>query len=95
MMSYTPVQEEQILLALRRLEPSRWSDVLDFIGFLRHQETPSPETYQPEPMSETTAGELLNSGLVGIWADRADIEDSTEYAQRLRRTPFEPQHWHP
>lgn len=78
-MSYTPVQEEHILLALRRLEPSRWSEVLDFIGFLRHQDMPLSD----EP-TETTAGDLLNSGLIGIWADRTDIGDSTEFARQLR-----------
>lgn len=32
-----------------------------------------------------TAGDLLESGLVGMWADRTDIEDSVEFARRLRR----------
>ncbi|MCX6375855.1 MAG: hypothetical protein NTU88_07470, partial [Armatimonadetes bacterium] len=31
-----------------------------------------------------TASELLNSGLVGIWADRDDIGDSSEFARKLR-----------
>jgi hypothetical protein len=31
-----------------------------------------------------TAAELLNSGLVGIWADRTDIGDTREFARRLR-----------
>ncbi len=28
--------------------------------------------------------DLLNSGLVGIWADRGDIVDSAAYARKLR-----------
>lgn len=32
-----------------------------------------------------TLGDLLDSGLVGIWADRADIVDSTQFAQTLGR----------
>ena len=32
-----------------------------------------------------TAGELLDSGVVGIWADRSDIGDSVEYVQQLRQ----------
>lgn len=28
--------------------------------------------------------DLLNSGVVGIWANRKDIKDSTEYARKLR-----------
>ena len=31
-----------------------------------------------------TAADLLQSGLVGIWADRTDIGDSREFARHLR-----------
>jgi hypothetical protein len=30
-------------------------------------------------------GEILESDLVGMWADRTDIDDSVEYARELRR----------
>jgi hypothetical protein len=32
-----------------------------------------------------TAADLLKSPLVGMWADRTDISQSTEYARELRR----------
>ena len=32
-----------------------------------------------------TLGDLIDSGLVGLWADRDDIGDSTEFAQTLGR----------
>ncbi len=31
-----------------------------------------------------SASDLLNSGLVGMWAARSDIGDSREFARRLR-----------
>lgn len=31
-----------------------------------------------------TADRLLHSGLIGIWKDRKDIEDSVTYARQLR-----------
>jgi hypothetical protein len=31
-----------------------------------------------------TGKDLLNSGVVGIWANRKDIKDSMEYARELR-----------
>jgi hypothetical protein len=31
-----------------------------------------------------TAQQLLESGLVGIWKDREDIEDSSKFARQLR-----------
>ncbi len=34
--------------------------------------------------SQLTADTLLASGLVGLWKDRKDIGDSTEYARQLR-----------
>ena len=37
------------------------------------------------PPSEGTAQDLLSSGLVGVWAHRDDIKDSSEYARDLRR----------
>ena len=36
------------------------------------------------PHGGMTARELVNSPLVGIWADREDITDSSEFARRLR-----------
>jgi hypothetical protein len=33
----------------------------------------------------TSLGELLQSGLVGLWETRADIEDSVDFAGRLRQ----------
>jgi hypothetical protein len=33
-------------------------------------------------------GELLESGLVGLWANRTDIKDSVEFARELRRRAF-------
>ncbi|MCC6446145.1 MAG: hypothetical protein IT210_22170 [Armatimonadetes bacterium] len=43
--------------------------------------------FEPQLDSETslkTVGDLLESGLVGIWKDRVDIGDSVEYARHLR-----------
>ena len=33
----------------------------------------------------STAQDLLNSEIFGMWADRTDITDSTEFARELRR----------
>jgi hypothetical protein len=39
------------------------------------------EEQEPRGM---TAADLLKSGLVGIWKDREDIGDSSEFARKLR-----------
>jgi len=36
------------------------------------------------PKPHLTASQLLRSGLVGLWKDREDIEDSADYARQLR-----------
>lgn len=42
-------------------------------------------TVEPASKPATiSAADLLQSGLVGMWADRTDIADSREYARRLR-----------
>lgn len=33
----------------------------------------------------STARQLLNSGLIGLWKDRHDIGDSLSYARQLRK----------
>ena len=42
--------------------------------------TVSPTGSRPH----STFGDLLDSGIFGIWRDRTDIEDSSEFARKLR-----------
>lgn len=41
-------------------------------------------TVEPTASRTLTAADLLQSGLVGLWADRTDLGDSQEFARRLR-----------
>jgi len=75
------VTEKQVLEELSDLEPSRWPEVLDFIGYLKER---SNRHQERSGMYELTARELLESRIVGLWADRDDIGDSLEYARQLR-----------
>lgn len=47
------------------------------------------ELRQPQ-VQGVTLDELLNSGLVGLWENRTDIDDSVEFARSLRRRAFRP-----
>lgn len=38
----------------------------------------------PEPRARLTVGQLRRSGLIGLWQDRDDIDDSSVYARKLR-----------
>lgn len=83
----TAIREEQVLAALRELESSRWEEVLDFIGYLRHlgRAGGASEVAKPLQGGLLTARDLAASELVGLWADRTDLPDSPEYARQLRR----------
>jgi hypothetical protein len=74
------VSEQTILDALHHLSQDRWGVVLTFIESL----LPVNEAVQETESRPLTASDLLESGLVGIWADRSDIGDRQEFARRLR-----------
>jgi hypothetical protein len=78
-MSTREVTQDQIIGALHGLEPERWPEVLTFIGYLRSVSQSQAQRRQ------LTADALLQSGLVGLWADREDIGDSLDFARKLRK----------
>lgn len=76
------VTPQRVLEELQDLEPDRWFEVLDFIAFLKKQASRERAGLGPR---ELTARALLQSGVVGLWADREDIGDSLDFARRLRQ----------
>ncbi len=70
--------DERLTQLLDKLKPQQVTEVIDFIEFLivktEKDETPKPGTL----------GDMLTSGLIGLWKDRSDIGDSIEFAHRLR-----------
>jgi hypothetical protein len=72
------VSEDTIIEELRQVLPARWPDVLVFIQSLQ------PDVSRASEKKTLTAADLLESGLVGMWADRIDMGDSREFARRLR-----------
>jgi hypothetical protein len=81
-MSTGSVTQQQVLEELQDLEPNRWFEVLDFIGFLKERASREPAESGSKPL---TARTLLQSEVVGLWADREDIDDSLDFARRLRQ----------
>jgi hypothetical protein len=81
-MAIQPITEKTILIELRSLEPDKWLEVLDFIGYLKQRQSLEKVKTRPRKM---TAADLLQSSLIGLWADRVDISDSSAFARQLRR----------
>jgi hypothetical protein len=52
----------------------RWVEVMSLLDALKGAEPPI-----------RTASDLLQSGLVGLWADRDDLKDGRTFAHRLRQ----------
>ena len=73
-----PVSERSILDALHKVPEERWVDVLRFIELIEE-----PPSNSEEPPLRTL-GDILGSGMVGLWADRDDIVDHVAFARRLR-----------
>jgi hypothetical protein len=44
----------------------------------------------PAAIQGITGAEILASGLVGLWADRDDIQDSVSFAEELRHKAKRP-----
>jgi hypothetical protein len=81
-MSTGSVSQQQVLEELQDLEPNRWFEVLDFIGFLKERARRESAESGSKPL---TARALLQSEVVGLWADREDIDSSLDFARQLRR----------
>lgn len=79
-MAAVTVSEQTILAELHQVPAEHWGEVLTFLRALQ----PSGPERAPEQKTLLTAADLLQSGLVGLWADRTDLGDSREFARRLR-----------
>jgi hypothetical protein len=67
------------------LVPDEPVNLPEGIPLVLHVESPpQPPQEQATTPRGMTAGELLNSGFVGLWKDREDIGDSLEFARKLR-----------
>jgi hypothetical protein len=75
------VTKQQVLEELQDLEPNRWFEVLDFIGFLKERTSREQAEFDTQQL---TARALLQSEVVGLWADREDIGNSLDFARQLR-----------
>jgi len=51
----------------------------------RVQVVVTPDTVEGEGRKHLTGRDFLESGLAGMWSDRTNIGDSSEFARKLRR----------
>lgn len=59
--------------------------VLTGLPFVKGQAVEITVQPQSEKRETLTVGKFRESGLIGMWKDRDDIVDSTEYSRKLRK----------
>jgi hypothetical protein len=73
------IDEKTILKELRQIPQKHWGRILAFLRSLQ----PGKELSAAErPI--LAGADLVGSDLIGMWADRNDIENSHEFARQLR-----------
>jgi len=60
------------------LPPEAQQQVIDFIAFLQTRYTSS------RPRKTTKPPKLAKEAFIGIWRNRADLQDSTAWVRKLR-----------
>ncbi|MDY0042655.1 MAG: hypothetical protein RBS57_20280 [Desulforhabdus sp.] len=72
------MSQEQLVRDWLELPPTAQQAVVDFIAFLRarYTLTPPPQLDVPCKLSEEP--------FVGMWQDRTDMEDSTQWVRTIR-----------
>lgn len=58
--------------------------VLKDLPFVKGQSVEITVQPQTEKRETLTVGKFRESGLIGMWKDRDDIKDSSEYSRKLR-----------
>lgn len=81
-MAEEPITLKQVLVLAHRLTPLEKVRLIEQVAPDLEATLTSPSR---APAVGGTLGELADSPLCGLWADRTDIEDSVEFAAELRR----------
>lgn len=82
------IEEDGVLIVTSPLspdvdDPERLSHSLTDV-VCQHRERPLASLRQSTERGHLTVRDLQQSGIVGLWKDRTDIEDSSVYARQLR-----------
>lgn len=76
------MDRELVLEKLNELPEAAQQQVLDYIAFLYTR-----YSMEQSELSHS-AGDLSIEPFVGMWRDRQDMQDSTDWARKLRRSDW-------
>jgi len=77
------MNRESLLEELAQLPETAQQQVVDFIAFLRSRYA------LEQPVLSPQVGELANEPFVGMWRDREDVQDSTDWVRKIRRSEWQ------
>ncbi len=75
------MDQEQILQDFDTLPPDAQQQVIDFIAFLQTR-------YQRSARKKIRTIQLASEPFLGVWSDRDDMQNSTEWVRRLRESEW-------
>lgn len=73
------MNQEKVWREIAALPPEAQQEVLDFIQFLRKRYK------QTRPKGHRPKTQLAEEAFVGIWRDRQDMEDSSDWVRGVRK----------
>jgi len=73
--------QEDIIKEIGSLPPEGQRQVIDFIAFMRQR-------YSRSPLAEKTVVDLRSEAFIGMWRDREDLADSSEWVRRVRQSEW-------
>ena len=77
------MENSRILQEIASLPLEAQKQVMDFVAFLRTRYEPVPSTPEADRV------QLAEEPYVGMWRDREDMRDSSEWVRQLRQREWE------
>ncbi|MEH2086346.1 hypothetical protein [Nostoc sp.] len=78
--------QQELLNEFLSLPAEAQRQVIDFIAFLRQRYA------VVEPASQSPDFDLINDSFIGMWSDRQDLADSTDWVRGVRENEWSKSH---
>lgn len=74
------MKKKDLIEQIKKLPPEAQQEAVDFVNFLSNK-----YLHQDESSSQTS---VLDSPFRGMWKDRDDLKDSTQWVRKIRKNRF-------
>lgn len=77
------MKTENIIHEITTLPPEIQQQVFDFVVFLKNRHLPSQSLFKVDQIKKQI--KLRDEPFIGMWQNREDIQDSTQWVRKLRQ----------